>query len=284
VGAVGQACDRVLASVDPALLRERARRAVGDRQVRVTGEADGMASLCGLLPAVQARTLDARLDGMAGQPCAHDPRTVAQRRADALAALSVGVQRLVCECGRDDCAGTVRVLDVSATPKLVVHVVVAAETLAGAADLPGALRRLGVVDPDTVRRLAQDATWAQLLTLDGTPVHLGRARSSGVVPELCTPDPDRDPSLLRYTPTGRVAELVRDRDGRCRFPGCATPADACDLDHVVPFDHDDPTRGGWTHAGNLACLCRHHHRAKTAGAWSVTMTPDGVQTWHGPAG
>lgn len=61
-------------------------------------------------------------------------------------------------------------------PRVVVHVVVAAETLAGAADLPGVLRRLGVVDADTVRRLAADATWQRLLTVDGTPAHLGRSQ------------------------------------------------------------------------------------------------------------
>ena len=97
-------------------------------------------------------------------------------------------------------------------------------------------------------------------------------------------DPDRDPSVLRYSPSDRLAELVRDRDGHCRFPGCSTAADRCDLDHVVPFDHDDPRRGGWTVPENLACLCRYHHRAKTAGVWSVSMEPGGTQQWAGPTG
>ncbi|WP_460864284.1 DUF222 domain-containing protein, partial [Rhodococcus aerolatus] len=60
-GAAGAACDRVLASVDPALLRARARKALGDREVRVYPETDGMAGVHGLLGAQDGRAVDARL-------------------------------------------------------------------------------------------------------------------------------------------------------------------------------------------------------------------------------
>ncbi len=105
--------------------------------------------------------------------------------------------------------------------------------------------------------------------------------------ELCVdaPDPVTDPSVLRYTPSDTLAALVRDRDSHCRFPGCTVPADGCDLDHVIPYDHDHPERGGWTVRGNLGCLCRHHHRAKTTRVWTVHMDPDtSVQHWTGPTG
>ena len=57
------------------------------------------------------------------------------------------------------------------------------------------------------------------------------------------------------------------------LPGCATAARFCDLDHVIPF----PV--GRTVLANLACLCRRHHRLKTHGHWSLSMSPDGVCTW-----
>ena len=60
----------------------------------------------------------------------------------------------------------------------------------------------------------------------------------------------------------------------CRFPGCATPADRSDIDHVTTF-----ATGGPTDRTNLITLCRRHHRLKHHGGWTLTMTPTGVATW-----
>jgi len=65
-----------------------------------------------------------------------------------------------------------------------------------------------------------------------------------------------------YHPGRHLARIVRKRDLYCRFPGCATAARFCDLDHVIPY----PV--GLTVLANLACLCRRHHRLKTHGHWS----------------
>ncbi|MFC6713432.1 HNH endonuclease signature motif containing protein [Branchiibius cervicis] len=81
-----------------------------------------------------------------------------------------------------------------------------------------------------------------------------------------------------YRPGARLARFVRARDQHCRFPGCTRPAKLTDLDHVTRYP-DGPTA-----AHNLQCLCRHHHRAKHEGGWTVTMTPHGVCTWTSPAG
>ena len=55
-----------------------------------------------------------------------------------------------------------------------------------------------------------------------------------------------------YTrPTGS-ATIVIARDRTCVFPWCGRNARRCDLDHVVPFDHDHPDRGGTTSTDNLA--------------------------------
>ena len=154
----------------------------------------------------------------------------------------------------------------------VVQVVIDVATLAGAADLPGILARYGIIDPTLVRALAADARWQALLTHHGTPVHLGPLGPTGTA------------AAHTYTPSSAVAAMVRARDTHCRFPGCVVPAASCDLDHVQPFDHTRPEHGGPTTVGNLACLCRRHHRAKTAHAWSVTMDPDGTHHWTGPTG
>lgn len=66
---------------------------------------------------------------------------------------------------------------------------------------------------------------------------------------------------------------IRARDGTCRYPGCRRTARRCDLDHTIP--HPD----GLTVAGNLAALCRRHHRAKQSGAWTVKQTDHGVLRW-----
>ena len=85
-----------------------------------------------------------------------------------------------------------------------------------------------------------------------------------------------------HDPPPWMRELVMLRDGHCIFPRCTTDARSCDLDHTIPYQPDGPP--GQTHAGNLACLCRRHHRAKTSGLWQYTRTPEGHYLWHGPHG
>ncbi|MGB8384384.1 MAG: HNH endonuclease signature motif containing protein, partial [Dermatophilaceae bacterium] len=81
-----------------------------------------------------------------------------------------------------------------------------------------------------------------------------------------------------YRPGAKLDRLVRARDGTCRYPGCATPAQRCDLDHVIAYP------AGPTSAANLQTLCRTHHGFKHHGGWTVTMTPDGICTWTAPNG
>lgn len=99
-GQVAAAVDRVVAGVDPALVVARRERAVADRQLRVRPDADGTCSVWGALPAADGVTLDQRLRAMALGGCAEDPRTIEQRRADAVVVLARGLQSLACGCGR----------------------------------------------------------------------------------------------------------------------------------------------------------------------------------------
>jgi hypothetical protein len=87
-----------------------------------------------------------------------------------------------------------------------------------------------------------------------------------------------------YTPTAKMREHVIVRDGTCVFPWCGRNARHCDLDHVVPYDHDHPEQGGATATDNFAALCRRHHRLKTHGRWRYQMTEPGVFDWTSPLG
>jgi hypothetical protein len=85
----------------------------------------------------------------------------------------------------------------------------------------------------------------------------GRVRVYAVHPDTgALLDPDDDLATAAYVPGEALKEVVRARDGRCRFPGCTVNVRFCDLDHVRPW----PT--GPTAASNLMALCRRHHRIK----------------------
>lgn len=113
------------------------------------------------------------------------------------------------------------------------------------------------IDPAVARELAADRRWRLWLT----------DRRNRVVAT----------SPTTYRPTAALARLIRARDRHCRYPGCHVPAEACDLDHAVPFPR------GQTTAENLGALCRRHHRLKTHTDWHLTT--DGHTTrWRSPAG
>ncbi|WP_164860595.1 HNH endonuclease signature motif containing protein [Rhodococcus sp. X156] len=267
------ALDRIVAEVDPDGVRERRRRAHHDRDLQVRADTDGLASVWGLLPAVDGAVLDSRLGQMAQSVCSADPRSLAQRRADALTALALGADHLACTCTDPGCPCAPQA---PATPQVLLQVSIDAATLAGATDLPGALAGLGVLDADVVRTLAADATWQRLLTHRGTIIAADPPTPAGAVAHAA--------AVHRYTPGAALARLVRARDGHCRFPGCAVPAARCDLDHVEPFHHSNPAAGGLTVATNLQCLCRWHHRLKTHGDWTVQPQRGAVMRWTSPTG
>jgi len=139
-----------------------------------------------------------------------------------------------------------------------VHVTVPLATLAGAAEQPGDLAGVGPIPPTMARQAAADGLWRWLATTDQGSVTDAAGRS--------------------YRPSAALADLIRGRDNTCRFPGCRQPAHRCDIDHTVPY----PT--GPTSPANLATLCRHHHRLKHTGGWTVHQHRDGHLTWTSPTG
>ena len=247
--------DWLVRDVDPAAVRV-ARQADEGRHVEMAPAGDGMADLWGKLRATDAAVFDRRLDVLAASVCADDPRTVRQRRADAVGALAAGAQSLVCGCDNPDCPAT----DNPAPAAAVIHVVATAETLAGQSDSPAVVPGYGGIPAEVVRDLATSV----------------RARVRPVI------DPAKLGAEPGYRPSAALAEFVRCRDLTCRFPNCDRPAEVCDLDHAVPFP------GGPTHPSNLRLLCRHHHLLKTfwsgPAGWSDRQFADGTIEWTSPTG
>ncbi|MFA4840101.1 MAG: HNH endonuclease signature motif containing protein, partial [Agrococcus sp.] len=87
-----------------------------------------------------------------------------------------------------------------------------------------------------------------------------------------------------YRASRKIRRLLRERDQRCRWPGCNAKAEHADLDHTIPW-----AEGGTTTIGNLAHLCRRHHMLKGAilahgKHWSVRQLGHGVLEWISPDG
>lgn len=173
------------------------------------------------------------------------PRTLSQRRADALVALAehfLGCQR---EYGR---------------PRRTVDVVMSAEVFAaaratdrvsGRCDLAG----IGPVARQTAMRIACDASIARAV-IDGMSEVLNLGRRTPVVSQV-----------------QRRAVLLRDET--CLL--CDRPGNWCDVHHLVPF-HE----GGRTDLDNLGLLCRRHHVLVHEGGWALIRNRDGTVTARAP--
>jgi hypothetical protein len=258
---VVNAVDAAVRAIDPDAARERRQAAEDERKIGINALDNGMAEVSGTVAAAAATAFDRRLSQLANEVCTGDPRTMDQRRADALGALAQG-RTLACACGQPECSS--KVGDGSAQRSgvaVVINVVATDQTVHGNSDRPGYLEGYGVIDAEQVRELAVAA--ASLRIVD--PVTSAA-------------------EALRYQPSAALERAVRCRDLTCRFPGCHRPAVHCDVDHTSPFNHGDPTAGGRTELSNLKCLCRLHHRLKTFGGWRDVQLADGTVVWTSPSG
>ena len=281
VQAVRDRVDEVIKRHDVEGVRRRREDAARARGVRIDKGSDGMSTLRATLHsdemAVLAEAIDhhaaeqadaeaeAAASAAAAAEAAGEPAPVAegdgnyplvQRRADALLSLVCGDV-----LGSDEAAGGPATL----RPKVTV------------------IASGGDGDDDERTRVEFTRTGqAALQALLDMLAHSDGASIERVDPRLGAADqPDR---ALIYRPGAGLARRVRLRDGTCRHPGCTVPATACDLDHVVPFDHADPGRGGRTEEANLAALCRRHHRFKTFSDWTYRLEPDGTLIVTSPDG
>ncbi|WP_258039029.1 HNH endonuclease signature motif containing protein [Microbacterium sp. Ru50] len=271
---------------------ERHKTAVAERCVRVFHGTDGMSNLVASLPTVIAAGMldrltqmgqsvkDARVAGTggagaggadaagrgagadagessaadaaeAGEPA--DTRTMDQLRADILGDLVLGGAPVV-----DPTYGTDRAGGLGAI-RARVQVAVAAGTLMGKDENPAEAVGAGLVDADTVRRLAgQVSEWDRLF----------------IDPVIRTPV-----EIDTYRPTASMKKLLMVRDQHCRFPGCRRAAIRCEIDHTIDY-----ALGGHTHIFNLAHLCQRHHSMKQFTKWEVRQIGGGVLEWTSPLG
>ncbi len=246
--------DYFIQQLEPAAVRV-ARELDEGRHIGVSPLHSGMAEIWGDVRAPDALAFDRRLDELAATVCPADPRTKAQRRADALSALAARATVMPCGCGSPDCPAT----DSGARAgQVVIHVLADAATISGEGSAPGYVPGFGGLAAQAVRQLAKSAKLRPV-------IH----------PKDCPPEP-------QYRPSTALANFIRCRDLTCRFPGCDRPAEFADIDHTVPYPL------GPTHASNLKLLCRIHHLLKTfytgPNGWRDRQEPDGTVIWTSPTG
>lgn len=85
--------------------------------------------------------------------------------------------------------------------------------------------------------------------------------------------------LTRRFPKTALRRHLEIRDRSCVMIGCRAPARGTDTDHT--HDH---ARGGATTDSNLGHLCRHDHRLKHDGGWTLHQPHPGVFRWRSPLG
>ncbi|MBF4194753.1 HNH nuclease, partial [Mycolicibacterium phlei] len=66
----------------------------------IAPDGSGVAYIEAQVLATDGDALDQRLDALAATVCEHDPRTLDQRRADAVGVIAAGGDRLGCLCER----------------------------------------------------------------------------------------------------------------------------------------------------------------------------------------
>jgi hypothetical protein len=125
-----QALDVWVDAIDPGAVR-RPRESARSRDFTIGDDQSGTTPVWGRLFGTDAALLGQRLDAMACMVCGDDPRTLPQRRADALGALAAGSTRLSCQCGQSDSPA---VVDDGRVSSIVVHVVTDRESTQAASD------------------------------------------------------------------------------------------------------------------------------------------------------
>jgi hypothetical protein len=298
-----------VAVADPAAAEERHTRASQDRQVRCRPEPDGMGSTWSLMSAYDTATLDRVLDA-AADGMAHanpgDPRTHAQRRADALAHLAHTAWQaghLGATAGDGSrCGGG---CTCSASGSASRRHGSGSRRYGSDGDTgcgrrrPGRGCRCGCGGAGTIRlrrgRRPQIAVLVPYSTLIGIDEHPGDLAGYGPLPasvarriaaegtwrRLLT-DPATgqllDYGTTRYRPPQDLVDHVIMRDQTCCGIACTRPAAACDIDHTIGYP-DGPT-ADW----NLGPPCRPHHNGKTHALWELAQPERGRFQWRSPTG
>jgi hypothetical protein len=196
VSAVQQKLAREVIKVDPNGAEARRRARAKDREVRLSAEQDGMATLSIYDSADRLRAVYELVDHLACTAKAADSdATLDQLRTDAFVGLLLG-----------ECSERVRV---------ELRVTVPASVLAGASDAPGWLHGYGPITHQQVWELASRSQfWRRVVT---DPL-------TGVVREVS-----------RRQPSAALRDYVNTRTPTCVAIGCGRPAESCETDHTRDY-------------------------------------------------
>ena len=246
-----QAVDYWVDRFDPAAVR-RTQSAARARNVTVgeRDDSDGTAAIWGRLLGTDATLLDRRLTAMASGVCEEDPRTLAQRRADALGALAAGADHLACGCGAPACPAAAEDHRASS---VVVHI---------------------VADPSALQAEPDPAMHGDHPTpTDPTPAEHAPADPASAEPAPAEPAPaDPTPAPAAPAPADPASAEPTPADPAPADPAPADPA---------PADPAPATRpaagvisgGGIVPAPLLAALIRAGAKVRFVGAPSAQAEP-----------
>ena len=264
------AIDALVDEFDPAALRRsRQTAAKHDVEFRSPSDVAGTTSMWARLYSPDAALIEQRVEQMARSVCDNDPRTIAERRADALTALAAGTE-LACACEESGYAAGQRD---EAPNKTAVVYVVADETTVDAATAAAAQP-----EPQPCSAPPTFVMGAGVMPAPLLAATLDRATLREVH------HPGEAPPVPRYVPSRKLAELrALPRPDVSLSRLRSSPPANCDIDHTVPY----PV--GPTHPSNLKCLCRFHHLLKTFwngldDGWRDRQQPDGSVIWTAPTG
>jgi len=255
LGPLRKMLTKTVSACDPVGADARAREARRDQDVEMVPLADDRALITAHLTAETAVEIADRIEALARTASEDDPRSLGELRAAGLLALSRGWACLPDVDGEHP----------------------------GDPDGQAAARRVTIYAYDDGSPDNRGLTLAGYGPITGhTADQLERSARRRIDSLADLADPDCY-AARRYTPSEALARFCKGRDGTCVFPGCHTPAEKTDLDHIIPFDHDNPECGGHTTSDDLGSLCRFHHRLKTEGIWAYYRDIDGTYVWlHGP--
>jgi Domain of unknown function (DUF222) len=138
------AVDAAVRALDEDAVAER-ERAEDTRHFDVIAVGDGTAKVDGVIDAESAVLVEDKISCLAKGVCPQDPRTLAQRRADALSAMAQGIT-LACRCQACASAGVAALADAGGGGRPVIQVIAEGSTVLGDSDKPGYLQGFGVID------------------------------------------------------------------------------------------------------------------------------------------
>ena len=226
-----------------AVARERRH---GERGVDLSRTLAGARVIGGTLTPDVADELERALAHAAGPGDRTDPRTLRQRRHDALGAIAAAY---LAHNGVPSFNGAPRTVIITMDLDTLLD-----QLRQQWIDLPTG----ATISAGTARRLACDAKLV--------PMVLGGA---GEILDIGQADSE-------FTVAIRRAAYQRDH-GRCAFPDCRNPVS--ELHHIVFRRHRGPTS-----IDNAAWLCSYHHWLVHEHNWTLTRLPDSSYLWTGPQG